>query len=538
MDFWSCLIDCFTNNGDWNALKRACINHGVQEAITRDLSELRSALAEAASAFEAASADDPSAREIATVFRALRALISVGDSCTFPTWRSIHKILDLPASMEDLATVKMPASVNGARMGGSQGLSNSYSLNNLPVSIPTSTPTLTPGRSYQNINMLQSPPISTPGTIVRGVSVATDLTRVATSSKNDLVGPQSPATARRQASVVRDLREGGAPNGSSTNRMLSMVSSGSPMCSPRRPAVLVDPRLSVASRNTAREPFSGSWAGEGYVAQSPPGPSRGLIREASVANQRSRSALVPSNPAYGIEFQQQWRPMDTPNSVVRATSTAYGQSGSVNRGTSVVSPSIPEGGRGSSAVTSAAGGMVTVMTQNSPSPSPPEFGSTSPSQVIRGKSMVTSPSNFKRSHSPLGRGGSSVVIETMMSSRGPSMAGNATQRASNTTLEPPPMTSRRIGEVTLGPSPSQGRRTVMPYSQPAQVLSARQWNPYNYNGFATSGSEHAAGGSSVVMTVPSGLGTGDSSTTTMPMSPAAFSTQMFGTKGSGGMLYS
>lgn len=247
---------------------------------------------------------------------------------------------------------------------------------------------------------------------------------------------------------------------------------------------------------------------------------------------------MPSNPAYGIEFQQQWRPTDTPNSVVRATSTAYGQSGSVNRSSSVVSPSIPEGGRGSSAVTSAAGGMVTVMTQNSQSPPPLEYGSNSPSQVIRGKSMVTSPSNFKRSHSPLGRGASSVVIETMMSSRGPSMAANAAQRASNSTLETAPMTSRRVSEVTLGPSPSQGRRTVMPYSQPAQVLSARQWNPYNYNGFATSGSEHAAGGSSVVMTAPSGLGTGESSTTTMPMSPAGLSNQMFGGRGSAGMLYS
>lgn len=43
-EFWRSLIDCFTTSGDWNSLKAACIKVGVQEIISRDLSELRSAL--------------------------------------------------------------------------------------------------------------------------------------------------------------------------------------------------------------------------------------------------------------------------------------------------------------------------------------------------------------------------------------------------------------------------------------------------------------------------------------------------------------
>lgn len=43
-EFWRSLIECFTTSGDWNTLKAACIKVGVQEIISRDLSELRSAL--------------------------------------------------------------------------------------------------------------------------------------------------------------------------------------------------------------------------------------------------------------------------------------------------------------------------------------------------------------------------------------------------------------------------------------------------------------------------------------------------------------
>jgi len=49
-EFWRSLIDCFTTSGDWNTLKAACIKVGVQEIISRDLSELRAALCQVSAA--------------------------------------------------------------------------------------------------------------------------------------------------------------------------------------------------------------------------------------------------------------------------------------------------------------------------------------------------------------------------------------------------------------------------------------------------------------------------------------------------------
>lgn len=84
-DFWSCLIDCFSNGGDWDRLKQACIDHGVKGVVSQDLSKLRSALAVASSACEGASAGD-----LRGVLDAIRIMISAGDGDSAPTWHDVY----------------------------------------------------------------------------------------------------------------------------------------------------------------------------------------------------------------------------------------------------------------------------------------------------------------------------------------------------------------------------------------------------------------------------------------------------------------
>lgn len=473
MDFWHCLIDCFTNNGDWNALKRACINHGVQDAITKDLTDLRTTLSDAASAFAAASdtsspASLEASRELQAVFNAIRALISVGDTTQFPTWRSIHSILGLPASMEDLATIRL-SHVTGS--GSIAKLGTSVSTNKL------SSTTLAPARSCYNMIT----PSATPGPIItRGISM-------------EGAGPKSsPLTARRQASIVRDVRDSSVQ----PNRMVSVVTSGgSPMCSPRRGATVV---VDAAGRNavfntqhsTMREPLTGRRSGTN-IAASPPGPSRALRRERSLTSdpaggQRSKSALAPSNLSYN-QAPPEFSPHRFIPNIMRTASTNAGPQSAVVRGTSVVSAaglhesSSSAGVRASSVTTSSSpdfaspsrtGGMVHVITK-SPSAKP----DCSPGQVIRGSSVVASAANFKRNQSPSGRG-SSVVIETTVPSRGPSVVTSANRGSSVSVDAAAPATARRATNYAAEPGgspPSQGVRLVLP-STPA-ILSARQWGP-------------------------------------------------------------
>lgn len=522
MDFWSCLIDCFTNNGDWNALKRACIHHGVQEAITRDLSDLRTTLADVADTCAAiAKASDrgtsqssgapkqsaESARELESVFVAMRSLISVGDSCQFPNWRTIHAILRLPASMEDLATAKV---ANGAASGKPGCMLNSGSANNLSPA---------PGRSYSS-TATQSP-------IGRGVSVA-----------SDLPGPKSPPpAARRQASVVRN-----STSGSSTHRMVSMVASGSPMCSPRSrtATVLVDSSgRQMSSHAGFREPISSR---RSNTVASPAGPSRALVREASVTAEalmghKSTSALAPAHPSFGRsskELPPPWWSTDTARSVagtpstrsiIRATSAAAGPTSGVVREFSVAG--LPEakswqgirpvGLSNSSSpdfMSGLAGGAVTVLTKNS-SAAPGDFGQ---SQVIRGSSVAVS--NYKRPQSPVGRG-SSVVIETTSGGavRSQSVAFDTPLATARRTMDfrsaSPSYVSDSIFSGQPGPSPSPGPRMVM--QPPGTILSARQWAPKTFaqgaHGFTTSGSDGGtpSGGASLLIAArATGFGSDDS----------------------------
>lgn len=513
MDFWSCLIDCFTNNGDWNALKRACINHGVQEAITRDLSDLRTTLGEAAAICDAIArssdrgtsegSSNPSkraaesARELESVFVAMRALISVGDSCQFPNWRTIHSILRLPASMEDLATARVDNGTASAKPGS---MMNSFSTNRL------STSTLAPGFNYTMFNP------ATPGpAVTRGVSIA-----------NDVGGPKSsPPTARRQASVIRSS----APSGSSTHRMVSMVAAGSPMCSPRRPAtVVVDTagRQMSAQHSPMHEPMSSRRSGN-TIAASPPGPSRTLMREASVtaatlAGQKSKSALAHGQSAVELP-PPWWEPANARNvmavqgasypgapalgSIVRQQSKAAG----VVREYSVAA--LPEPSSmlrtSKSSALMRGGGMATVLTKNS-SVAPADFQQ---NQVIRGSSVVAQVPNRSSSPERVGHG-ASVVIET----------DGAQNRALSVVLDTPLATARRVADFRAasssyvsdipGPSPNPGMRVMM---QSPHMLSARQWVPMSAvrgaQGFTTTGSDIAdqpvSGGPSLIVN-PSMMG--------------------------------
>lgn len=100
-DFWSCLIDCFTNRGDWNALKIACHSHGVLDIITKDLVELRSALAEVAAACQPYTANGEAAAvaaELRVLALALREMISAGAGDSMPTFANIQTSLSLPKS--------------------------------------------------------------------------------------------------------------------------------------------------------------------------------------------------------------------------------------------------------------------------------------------------------------------------------------------------------------------------------------------------------------------------------------------------------
>merc|ERR1712224_710231 len=99
-----------------------------------------------------------------------------------------------------------------------------------------------------------------------------------------------------------------------------------------------------AQQPTLREPVSGRRSGSN-IAASPPAPSQMLWREHNLvaengSGQRSKSALVPSSPAYGMSAPElpppKFIPSSMPSSVVRAASTAVGQSGSVIRAPSFV----------------------------------------------------------------------------------------------------------------------------------------------------------------------------------------------------------
>lgn len=84
-DFWSCLIDCFSNGGDWDKLKQACIDHGVKGVVSQDLTALRAALAAAAKACE-----DDGAGDLRGVLNAIRVMISAGDADSPPSWDHVY----------------------------------------------------------------------------------------------------------------------------------------------------------------------------------------------------------------------------------------------------------------------------------------------------------------------------------------------------------------------------------------------------------------------------------------------------------------
>jgi len=93
-DFWGCLIDCFSNNGDWNALKAACISHGVQDVMSADLVALQKALAKALDACKEAPRDE-NLISLEALLRAVYAMVSTGHQDPMPSWRRVHAALNM-----------------------------------------------------------------------------------------------------------------------------------------------------------------------------------------------------------------------------------------------------------------------------------------------------------------------------------------------------------------------------------------------------------------------------------------------------------
>jgi hypothetical protein len=474
MDFWSCLIDCFTKAGDWNKLKIYCIEHGVQGIITRDLIDLRAALNGSASACElvASNASETgraldTARELQQLFRAMRAMISVGDSTEFPAWRHIHQILNLPASMEDLATSRLSSGVSGSS-GRFIGVSNS--TNKL------SSSTLTPGRSYKSTSPNAASP---PGPLIaRGLSITHDMSNNAKSS---------PSTAQRQTSLVRES------TGASV-RMVPMATSSSPMTSPRRAAhVLSDPlapRTSSrtgSSANFSREPYSGRRSSHN-IGLSPPGPARMARSVEDLSSVRGKSAIVPPTSGFNqtcgdlstlrldssaniSQFAATAPPQFPSNSILRATSGVFrGASGGMASTVRLPNDSNPNGPmRGNSMVTTAGAELNSNLVRVVTTGLSPEF---SPGPVVRGSSVVASASRLQRSHSPIARG-SSVTAEAH--SRGTSLVTSAARAPSVESARPGRSPHSYVSEAGMsGPTPNPEVRVLMPGHS---LLSARQWVP-------------------------------------------------------------
>jgi len=123
-DFWNCLIECFTTGGDWNALKIACVNHGVQDIVTKDLKALRTALSDAADAASACNSStllasgeaqmDVTMQDLQGVLRAMYLMISTGESDQFPTWDIVRDLMGLPPEVE-IPETNIPISMPGPR---------------------------------------------------------------------------------------------------------------------------------------------------------------------------------------------------------------------------------------------------------------------------------------------------------------------------------------------------------------------------------------------------------------------------------------
>jgi len=475
MDFWGCLIDCFTNGGNWNELKRACIQHGVQEAITRDLADLRAALSASASACEQLSNSSTSlpgkaletSRELQTVFRAVRALISVGDTTEFPAWRNIHSILGLPASLLDIGSSRIGqfrgTSARFVESGRSaRFVQGSRSLEQLPSS------GLASGRSCK-FTASSSKSASGP-LIARGVSVTHNVTN------------PSPEAAQRQSSVVRTT----GPSGTSTRFLNS-----SPMLSPRRATVLSGGcrmgSTGALQNANVLEPYSGRRS-TAHIAPSPPGPARQVRNAEELLSARGRSAIVPSTADFSqtVGDLSSMRAQEPPtNPMAMFTQTAPPMSGnvasSIIRATSSVfrgasngyAPArIPESNSspiilGCSLVAAPAPGNTEFVNglPTSTGTMQPEF---SPHPVLRGNSVTTSSARLQRSQSPVR--GSSVVVDTSARSRGPSLVTAAARTASVEAPRPLRNASYVADPGVTGPASPQDMLVSM---AGASVLSAR-----------------------------------------------------------------
>lgn len=470
MDFWGCLIDCFTNGGNWNELKRACIQHGVQEAITRDLADLRAALSASASACELVANSNSSlpgravetARELQTVFRAVRALISVGDTTEFPAWRNIHSILGLPASLLDIGSSHRFGLGSGVRGASARFVDGGTSARFVEGSRSTDklhSSRFTSGRSCK----FEPSSNSAPGPLIaRGVSATHDASNV----------KSSPVAAQRQASVVRNM----APSGPSTRFINS-----SPITSPRRAQVLdpLGPRVGSTGqlqKPSAREQYTGRRSSANIIT-SPPGPARRGGAE-ELLSARGKSAIVPPNANFSqtvgdfssLRAQEPpINPMFTatapPNSIIRATSSVF-------RGASngYTTARLPESNSspmilGLSVVAAAAPGNTELVNglAKSTAGMQPEF-----SPVLRGSSVTTSSARLQRSASPVR--GSSVVVETS-AARGASLVTTAGRTASMEAPQPVRNSSYVAESGTSGPTPPQEVRMAMASSS---ILSARQ----------------------------------------------------------------
>eukprot|EP00403_Amphidinium_massartii_P023613 CAMPEP_0178389764 /NCGR_PEP_ID=MMETSP0689_2-20121128/10294_1 /TAXON_ID=160604 /ORGANISM="Amphidinium massartii, Strain CS-259" /LENGTH=780 /DNA_ID=CAMNT_0020010243 /DNA_START=17 /DNA_END=2359 /DNA_ORIENTATION=- len=95
MEFWRSLIDCFSNKRDWNTLKMACTSRGVQNIVDRDLSDIRTALAEASAACRQIVLHNPGAGELLALLNAIRLMIGTTTSHRAATWNAVYVALGM-----------------------------------------------------------------------------------------------------------------------------------------------------------------------------------------------------------------------------------------------------------------------------------------------------------------------------------------------------------------------------------------------------------------------------------------------------------
>lgn len=473
-EFWNCLIECFTTGGDWNALKIVCVNHGVQDIVTKDLKALRSALSDAADAAPAFKARRERGREsqadalvdnLEGLLRALYSMISTGESNQFPTWAVARKQLGIvdPEPIVENAVVEASGARTRRLSRGPQGSSQSPRKGSSKS--PSGREATSPRRSAP-IEMRRKPSQSEAimqATIVRNTTptIVQDVGSAVSSAVMELGSGTRPLVSQSPF----------APPPSVIPSILAAT--------PRGPTSPVDPLLDPGFRSARGEagrrvgagPPPSSWKGPG-VSMSVNAPATWVTRQSSAAGDLKATSQSPIMVRRGISTAcDRYSAPEPPSRMLSmpATMTAPPPFRQTSSGRAVVAVrppnSVREASQGRRSATNL--GVYTPlppqqyvnktpsspMTKHRPNQASPSQSSAverATSAVRTSPVMVSPPANYTAVR------GSSVVVEAPLQGiasgqRGSSVVVEA-PRGSSVVTEPPPSSRRRGREPSVGHS--------------------------------------------------------------------------------------